>query len=95
MEILSKDLENKKAIKGVKNYEKVCKGSQKQHIDNTSYITVSLLGKTWRIKKQAESKWLKIAKVENLIRDNLSDVLGAISVGVSGILIYFVIAMYY
>ncbi|NFF75868.1 hypothetical protein FCV38_02440 [Clostridium sporogenes] len=95
MEILSKDLENKKAIKGVKNYEKVCKGSQKQHIDNTSYITVSLLGKTWRIKKQAESKWLKIAKVEEVLKNNLNDLLGAISVAITGISIYCLIAMYY
>ncbi|NFH40752.1 hypothetical protein [Clostridium sporogenes] len=95
MEILSQNFNNKKAMKGVKNYKKVYNSNKIGTISNTSYITITLLGKTWKVKKQAESKWLKIAKAENLIRDNLSDVLGAISVGVSGILIYFVIAMYY
>lgn len=85
MEILSQDLNNKK----VYNSNKI--GT----ISNTSYTKVTLLGKTWRVKKEAQNKWLKIAKIEDLIRNNLNDVLGALSVGVSGILIYFVIAMYY
>lgn len=85
MEILSQDLNNKKAY----NSNKI--GT----ISNTSYITVNALGKTWKVKKQAENKWLKVAKIEDLIRNNLSDVLGIISVAITAILIYFLIAMYY
>ncbi|HDK7194983.1 TPA: hypothetical protein PTV74_003291 [Clostridium botulinum] len=95
MEILSQNFNNKKAIKGVKSYKKVYNSNKIGTISNTSYITVTLLGKTWRVKKEAQNKWLKIAKIEDLIRNNLNDVLGALSVGISGILIYFVIAMYY
>ncbi|EQC1535484.1 hypothetical protein [Clostridium botulinum] len=94
MEILSQDFNNKKSIKGVERYKKVYKDSQKQYIGNTSYITVNVLGRTWRVKKEAENKWLKIAKVEDFLRDNLSDVLGAISVAMSGILIYFIMIMF-
>lgn|GEM_PF-3886066 len=95
MEILSQNFNNKKAIKDVKSYKKVYEGSQKQHVGNTSYITVSALGKTWRVKKEAENKWLKVAKVEDFIRNNLNDVLGAISVGITSMLIYCIIAMYF
>ncbi|EQB4341604.1 hypothetical protein ACYJ2U_001831 [Clostridium botulinum] len=85
MEILSQNSESKK----VYNTNKI--GT----ISNKSYITVSLLGKTWKVKKESENKWLKVAKVEDLIRDNLNDVLGALSVGITGVLIYFIMAMYY
>ncbi|BAO04983.1 Slc26a3 [Clostridium botulinum B str. Osaka05] len=92
MEILSQNINNKK---GVKSYKKVYEGNQRQHIRNTSYITVNILGKAWRVKKEAENKWLKVAKVEDWIKNNLNDVLGALSVGLTGILIYCLIAMYY
>lgn len=94
MKILSQNFNNKKAIKGVESYKKVYNSNKIGTISNTSYITVTLLGKTWKVKKQAESKWLKIAKVENLIRDNLSDVLGAISIAVTGLLIYCLMFIY-
>lgn len=95
MEILSQNINNKKAYKGVKSYKKVCEGGQRQYIGNKSYITVNALGKTWRVKEEAKSKWLKIAKIEDLIRNNLSEVLGAISIGITGILIYFLMFIYY
>lgn len=95
MEILSQDLECKKTIKSVERHEKVYNSNKIGTISNTSYITVTLLGKTWKVKKQAENKWLKVAKVEDLIRTNLSDVLGAISVAIAGVSIYCLIAMYY
>ncbi|WP_061328802.1 hypothetical protein [Clostridium botulinum] len=95
MEILSQDLEFKKTIKGVERHEKVYNTNKIGTISNKSYITVSLLGKTWKVKKESENKWLKVAKVEDLIRDNLNDVLGALSVGITGVLIYFIMAMYY
>ncbi|NCI19779.1 hypothetical protein EJM73_09085 [Clostridium botulinum] len=95
MEILSQNINNKKAMKGVERCEKVYEGSKKYSIGNNSYITVSLLGKTWRVKKQAENKWLKVAKVEEVLKNNLNDLLGAISVAIAGILIYCLIAIYY
>ncbi|HCL4447246.1 TPA: hypothetical protein N2D16_002851 [Clostridium botulinum] len=95
MEILSQNFNNKKAMKGVESYKKVYNSNKIGTISNTSYITVTLLGKTWRVKKESENKWLKVAKIENLIRDNLSDVLGAISIAIAGILIYCLMFMYY
>ncbi|EKS4345174.1 hypothetical protein QB607_003178 [Clostridium botulinum] len=84
MEILSQNSNSKK----VYNSNKI--GT----ISSTSYITVKLLGKTWKVKKQAENKWIKVAKIEDLIRNNLSDVLGAISIAVAGLLIYCLMFMY-
>jgi len=94
LEILSQNFNNKKTIKSVENYEKVYNSNKLGTISSTSYIRVNLLGKTWKVKKQAENKWLKVAKIENLIRDNLSDVLGAISVSIAGLLIYFLMFIY-
>lgn len=95
MEILSQNFNNKNTIKGAKSYKKTCKSNKIRTISNTSYIKVTLLGKTWRVKKEAQNKWLKIAKIEDLIRDNLNEVLGALSVGITGILIYLLMFMYY
>lgn len=95
MEILSKKLNSQKATKGIKRCENVYEGNKKYSIGNNSYITVSLLGKTWRVKEQAESKWLKIAKVEEVLKNNLNDVLGAISIAIAGVSIYFLMFMYY
>ncbi|APH21011.1 TPA: hypothetical protein ACXDAY_002277 [Clostridium botulinum] len=91
MEILSHNSDGKKDIKGIERCKKVYNST----ISNKSYIKVNVLGKTWRVKKEAQNKWLKVAKVEDLIRDNLNDVLGALSVGITGVLIYFIMAMYY
>lgn len=94
MEILSQNFNNKKAIKGVESYKKGYSSNKIGTISNTSYITVTLLGKTWKVKKQAENKWLKVAKIEDFIRNNLNDVLGAISIAVAGLLIYCLMFMY-
>ncbi|MBN3376345.1 hypothetical protein CF087_21145 [Clostridium botulinum] len=95
MEILSQDLECKKTIKGVERHEKVYNSNKIGTISNKSYIKVNALGKTWRVKKEAQNKWLKVAKVEEVLRNNLNDVLGAISVAVGSILMYLIMAMYY
>lgn len=85
MKFLSQNSKNKK----VYNSNKI------ETINNRSYITVNILEKTWKVKKQAENKWLKVAKIESFIRDNLSEVLGAINVFITGLLIYCIIATYY
>lgn len=85
MEILSQNFNNKKTYKSNKIGD----------ISNTSYITVNALGKTWRVKKEAQNKWLKVAKIEDWMRNNLNDILGAISVAIAGVSICFLMFMYY
>ncbi|MHB9924630.1 hypothetical protein [Clostridium botulinum] len=85
MKFLSQNSKNKK----------VYNNNKTGTISNKSYITVNALGKTWRVKKEVENKWLKVAKVKEFLRNNFNDVLGAVSVAIASILMYCIIATYY
>lgn len=94
MEILSKNFNSQKVTKGMERCGEVYNSNKIGTISNKSYIKVNALGKTWRVKEEAESKWLRISKIEDWIRNNLNEVLGALSIGITGILIYFLMFMY-
>lgn len=101
MEILSNNLCDNKYNKVSVSSKKVCKGVNKCLEVSTGskkydkpYITVNLLGKTWKVKSDAESKWLKVANVESWLRENLSDIVGGAGVFILGYMIYCLMVMF-